>query len=152
MDVPLGPVRLGCRPPIRTGGQRRKEANALPQVFLAVSPEGMAIGAMLLVRAACVGQGGHLVALLGGVALLQDAQRIRGEDKQHAGVVFRLKPEVEARIRTSPAQSGGQLNTHFITHAAKVWRCWPVCTEDMIRFANGEVDFACMLNRGIYEV
>ena len=127
---PLGPVQLGAAEPSgRSGGAKRKRRNELPQCFLLLSPEGYVYAAALIVRICLVNSTGRLIALLGGLVLLEQAQAIASGDKAHRGAVFRLTPDFETRCRTQPARGGGTVNSHFIAHAASVWRCWPISRE-----------------------
>ena len=70
MDIPLGPPSLGDAPPskVKTGGQKRKQKNSLPAVFLVKDQQTRAICCgILVVNVVSVGDAGTLRAIIGGV-------------------------------------------------------------------------------------
>ena len=92
---------------------------------------------------------GQFVAVLGGVASLQQVRRISGSDQAHKGALYRLKPDVEIDIRRRPSTTRGTLNQHFATHVNTVWRCFNLPHDIVDSLMSDAAPYHIPINQGI---
>jgi hypothetical protein len=153
----LFPLDLSAPKSEKTGGAKRRAANALPKVFLVCSGRPRrVIGALQGVRAVSVSEPADAVYLLvGGVCLLAEPLALERAHAQYLGVVFGLRGEFEARARLGASLNGGTLNYNFLAHAASSWRCWAV-SDSIAQSLQGPrpptaigVDSKCLASIGV---
>ena len=111
-----------------SGSAKKKARNALPQPFL-VADGDQIIGAILICRLCEVDS--LFYAVLGGVVLLVSPISVTHSDFVLRGVVDRLKPDAERRVRLSPAINGLSLNANLAAFATHVWRVIHLPTSEV---------------------
>ena len=131
MEVPLFPQVGRPAAKQKSGGQKKREQNALPKVFLAAggSPR-LIFGAFVLTRA-CVLPDGTLIGVFGGYCSLQQPFPITVASSNGTGAVYNLRPEIEMQVRRSPTVFGDALNSSFAALAGSSWRVWPLPSDLM---------------------
>ena len=116
-------------PPARdrpTGQDRRRAANSMPCVFIAVAKhEGsawIAADAVMITEIIYICSSRCYVAMIGGVATLA-ATYVFGIGTARAfSLVYRLSASDEQTIRLSASTTGAPLNAHFTEFAGTRWR------------------------------
>ena len=113
-------------PPARdrpTGQDRRRAANSMPCVFIAVAKsEGSALiaaAAVMITEIIYICSSRCYVAMIGGVATLA-TMHVFGTGT--ARVVYKLSSSDEQTIRLSASTTGAPLNAHFTEFAGTTWR------------------------------
>ena len=126
MSDPFGsPVdvsaHLGVAP--ATGGQRRRQRNSLPAVFVLVRGKPLqATSALLLTHVFMVLSTGSIVAMVGGIAKLASLWGFEKVLVRAFGNVFLLPPIEEEGLRRAQSSTGDPLNAHFLEFASSRWR------------------------------
>ena len=123
-------------PPARdrpTGQDRRRAANSMPCVFIAVAkPEGgglIAAAAVMITEIIYICSSRSYVAMIGGVATLA-AMHIFGPGTARAiCLVYKLSPSDEQTIRLSASTTGVPLNAHFSEFADTTWRAMKLSSQ-----------------------
>ena len=124
------PVRVADVPRVATGGARLKEKNKLPKVFLLATGKPRTLrGAALVTDIFDVGETKEIVAVLGGVCMLETPMEVTKHASMNTGAVFLLQPGVEQTARQSAATCGGTLHSNFLAYAPSRWRVWPVSDQ-----------------------
>ena len=121
----------GVRPPSvvggtsrRTGGARRQAKNALPSPFFIVcQSRSMIIGACLFIECCDAVDEEEVIWTATRFVEFTTHEHIGFRDSRYRSLVFKLRCEVERRIRVAPVQVGGTLHDHFVDFAAMAWRC-----------------------------
>ena len=107
----------------KTGAEKRAGKNALPQPFLVCDGAAQAIAGAIVIERCCLVQGDTEVTfVIGAAAALCSPVPLVDGDALYHSAVFKLRPEVEQRVRLSTTPSGEALNFKLAAFAGSKWR------------------------------
>ena len=140
MHSPILPA-VGGR---RTGGEKRRIANALPKVFsLMNAASALIIGAIRLVAAYEIGQSSSISFHSSKFIGLAVPHRTGQTDFSHRSLASRLTPTTEQQLRTSASTAGSTLNAHLLEDARFVWRVLKFSPETCGTIVNHSYMYPC---------
>jgi hypothetical protein len=107
----------------KSGAEKRTGKNALPQPFLVFDGTAQAIVGAIVIERCCLVQGDTEVTfVIGAAAALCSPVPLVEGDALYRSAVFKLRPEVEQRVRLSTTPSGDALNFKLRAFAGSMWR------------------------------
>ena len=99
---------------VKTGGEKRLAQNALPRcVYIQTSHDKMITGAGLLMACCKTDHPEEVEWTLTRAVRLKEPVLVTKELRTYWGMVYLLKPEVDARLKMSEAAVGGVLSQHL---------------------------------------
>ena len=126
LDVTPKPTAL------RTGGKRRRAANALPKVFLGVASEPRRVTCafnITQVYQLAAPARPVFIAVMGGLVRLMESFRLDKDSQTHFGCTYMFTAVVEQQVRRSVSDMGSSLNVHFIDFSSERWKAWKLETQ-----------------------
>ena len=132
-------------PPARgrpTGQDRRRAANSMPSVFIAVAkPEGgglIAAAAVMITEIIYICSSRCYVAMIGGVATLATMHVFGTGTARVFSLVYKLSSSDEQTIRLSASTTGAPLNAHFTEFAGTRWRAMKLPSQLLTMITGSE--------------
>ncbi len=115
----VAPAARACK----SGAEKRTGKNALPQPFLVFDGTAQAIVGAIVIERCCLVQGDTEVTfVIGAAAALCSPVPLVEGDALYRSAVFKLRPEVEQRVRLSTTPSGNSLSFKLRAFVGSMWR------------------------------
>ena len=127
----------------RTGGQKRRDANALPRVFLVVGDAAYTIlGVILMSSLYQVGVGEPAVwAHLARFVQLSVPFAISKAHLLYKSTLSKLRPSVLTEVQRSAVTAGGCVADHFSGQVGQVWQVVKLTCGECVRLASHNYEF-----------